>query len=92
MLLTKAQLMSSEYTAPRDARHEPDPGELCAQLRALAQEAHRAVRGRIRLTRVDYGDLRGRIMHLRTRLEAQHLDGLAGYASALERTLEDDPA
>lgn len=64
-----------------------DPAALCARLRELALEAHQAVRTRDTAGPADLSDLRNRVAQLRSNLQAQRLDALAGYVSALERTL-----
>ncbi len=87
IMLKDPQLDRPEARGRREPALEPDPAILCARLRELAFEAHQAVRARDATGRSDFEDLHERMASLRSSLHAQRLDSLAGYVSALERTL-----
>jgi hypothetical protein len=77
--------------ASRDVRH--DPAGLSARLRELAARAHRAVRAAQAGGPTDHSqrelvELHARIVQLQRSLQAQALDGLLPYVSALRQEVE----
>jgi hypothetical protein len=88
MIITRAKPTRRPLRPQPAGEIRHDPASLSATLRDLAARAHRAVRaaqaeGPSAESQRDLVDLHARIIQLQRSLQAQSLDGLVPYVSAL---------